>query len=54
MKVGYMALLAALVVGAMTLSGCSTGGYVQIGWVPVSHVDDNHRNVPEAYERRGK
>lgn len=52
---GILAMLGALLVGCLMLSGCSTGGYVQIGFIPVNQVDDNHRNVivdGGQYERR--
>ena len=30
---------------SLGLTACSTGGYVQIGWIPVNDVNDIHRNV---------
>jgi hypothetical protein len=32
------------------LTACSSGGYVQLGWIPVTQVDDHHghdANKPE-------
>lgn len=34
----------ALIVTVVYSTGCSTGGYLQIGYIPVNEVDDRHMN----------
>lgn len=43
-----------LAVGVVVCSGCSTGGYIQIGYIPVSEVNDQHMNKPEHYIAKKK
>ena len=41
-----------LVIGVIACTGCSTGGYLQIGYIPVSEVHDQHMNKPEHYNNK--
>ena len=43
---GELGILAGLAVAVMLIyaTGCSTGGYIQIGYIPVNEVDDRHMN----------
>ena len=42
-ELGILFLLA-LAVTLIYSTGCSTGGYLQIGYIPVNEVDDRHMN----------
>ena len=46
-------IVAVVVMAALAvLTGCSTGGYVQIGWIPVNDVVDTHSNILEAKRKK--
>lgn len=42
MKIGMTCLGVALLLGLLALTGCSHGGYIQVGYIPVNGVADTH------------